>query len=62
MRLSTAVILSIAAGISVSVPAPAAAPAPFDGAWMSCETYRGDEICTYGLPAQPGTRVCRCPR
>ena len=62
MRLSIAVILSIAAGISVSVPAPAAAPTPFDGAWMSCETYRGDEICSYNLLAQRGNRVCGVQR
>ena len=62
MRLSTVVILSIALGLSVSSPAPALAPAPFDGEWMSCETYRGAEICTYKLLAQRGNRVCGLQR
>lgn len=62
MRLPTMAILSIAAGISLSPPAPASAPAPFDGAWMSCETYRGAEICSYKLLAQRGSRVCGVQR
>lgn len=62
MRLPTMAILSIAAGIALSAPAPASAPAPFDGAWMSCETYRGAEICSYKLLAQRGNRVCGVQR
>lgn len=62
MRLSTVAILSIAAAISLSVPAPASAPAPFNGAWISCETYRGAEICSYKLLAQRGSRVCGVQR
>lgn len=62
MRPPIVVILSIALGLSVSSPAPALAPAPFDGAWMSCETYRGDEICSYKLLVQRGSRVCGVQR
>jgi len=62
MRPPIVVILSIALGLSVSSPAPALAPAPFDGAWMSCETYRGDEICSYKLLVQRGRRVCGVQR
>jgi hypothetical protein len=42
MRVPLVAIWSIA--IEISVPVPAPAPAPFDGAWMSCETYRGAAI------------------
>lgn len=62
MRVPIVVMGMIAAAISVAAPAPAAAPAPFDGAWMSCETYRGAEICSYKLLAQRGDRVCGVQR
>lgn len=62
MRLAMIALLSIAAGVSVAKPAPAQAPAPFDGAWMSCETWQGAEICDYTLLAQRGTRVCGVQR
>ncbi|WP_447930652.1 hypothetical protein [Sphingopyxis fribergensis] len=58
MRLATAAILSITAGVSASTSAPALAPAPFEGAWMSCETYQGAEVCDYTVLAQRGGRVC----
>lgn len=62
MRLPIVVILSTTLGLSVSSPAPALAPAPFDGAWMSCETYRGAEICSYKLLVQRGSRICGVQR
>lgn len=58
MRLAMAAILSIAAGLSATTPAPALAPSPFEGAWMSCETYQGAEVCDYTVLAQRGERVC----
>lgn len=58
MRLAMVAILSVAAGVAVSKPAPAQAPAPFNGGWMSCETYRDSYICAYKALAQRGTRVC----
>lgn len=62
MRLATAVILTITAGIAASTAAPALTPAPFEGAWMSCDTYQGAEICEYKMLAQRGNRVCGVQR
>ena len=59
MRLFTVAMLSIASlgtGVSATKPNPAAEP--FNGAWMSCETYQGSRICDYTLLAQRGDRVC----
>lgn len=59
MRLITVAMLSIASlGAGVSATKPAPTPAPFNGAWMSCETYQGSRICSYNLLAQRGDRVC----
>ncbi len=58
MRLALTAFLSIVAGVSASAPAPALAPAPFDGAWMSCDTYQGARVCSYLLLTQRGSRVC----
>ncbi len=57
MRLAMIMILSVAAlgaGISASKPPPP----PFEGTWMSCESYQGSSICAYTALAQRGTRVC----
>lgn len=62
MRPIIITLLSLAAAGVAAWPAPAASPAPFDGAWMSCETYRGSEICSYKLLAQRGSRVCGVQR
>ena len=62
MRLATAVILTITAGIAASTAAPALTPAPFEGAWMSCDTWQGAEICEYKMLAQRGNRVCGVQR
>ncbi|MDO9369919.1 MAG: hypothetical protein Q7T68_15235 [Sphingopyxis sp.] len=61
MRLMIAVIVSAAAlGVGVSATKPT--PAPFEGAWMSCETYQGGRICGYKLLVQRGSRVCGIQR
>jgi hypothetical protein len=62
MRFAIAAILTIAAGVSASTPAPALAPAPFEGAWMSCDTYQGAQICEYKILAQRGDRLCGVQR
>lgn len=62
MRPIIITLLSLAAAGVAAWPAPAASPAPFEGAWMSCETYRGSEICSYKLLAQRGSRVCGVQR
>lgn len=62
IRFPIVLMGALAAAIGVSAPAPASTPAPFDGTWMSCETYRGVEICSYKLLAQRGSRVCGVQR
>ncbi|QCB54925.1 hypothetical protein E5675_11085 [Sphingopyxis sp. PAMC25046] len=62
MRLVMTVIVPIAAALWASNPAPAQAPAPFDGSWMSCDTYQGAEICEYKMLAQRGDRLCGVQR
>ncbi len=62
MRPITIALLSLAAAGVAAWPAPAASPAPFDGAWMSCETYRGARICSYKLLVQRGERLCGVQR
>lgn len=63
MRLFTVAILSAASlGLGVSASKPAPATMPFNGAWMSCETYQGAEICDYTQLAQRGNRVCGLQR
>ena len=62
MRLFKVAILSVAAlgaGVSATKPAPAA---PFNGMWMSCETWQGARICDYRVLAQRGDRVCGVQR
>jgi hypothetical protein len=57
MRLVLVAILAVAAlGAGVSASKPKAAP--FDGAWMSCQTWQGARICVYKLLVQRGDRVC----
>ena len=58
MRFWKVTIVSMAAlgtGLSASKPPPAQ---PFNGTWMSCETYQGSSICTYKAIVQRGERVC----
>lgn len=62
MRRLLVALMPVAAALAVSAPAPAWAPAPFEGAWMSCETYREAEICSYKLLVQRGRRVCGVQR
>ena len=57
MRLVLVAIAAVAAlgtGVSASKPKDA----PFDGAWMSCQTWQGARICVYKLLVQRGDRVC----
>ena len=61
MRIGMPVILSVAAlGTGLSATKPDATP--FDGAWMSCETWQGARICGYKLLVQRGSRVCGVQR
>lgn len=62
MRLALVAILSAAAGVAAATPAPAQAPAPFEGAWMSCDSWQGSEICDFTMLAQRGDRVCGLQR
>ena len=58
MRLFMVAIVSMAAlgtGLSASKPSPAQ---PFEGNWMSCETYQGSPVCAYKAMVQRGDRVC----
>lgn len=57
MRFVMIAILSMAA-LGSGVSATKSPPAPFDGAWMSCETWQGMRICGYNLHIQRGSRVC----
>ena len=57
MRLLALALLPFAALLTGGA-APERPRAPFDGAWMSCETYRGTQICSYKLMRQSGARVC----
>lgn len=57
MRLLALALLPFAALLTGGA-APERPRAPFDGAWMSCETYRGAQICSYKLMRQSGARVC----
>lgn len=62
MRFVTLAILSVAAlgcGVSATKPAPAA---PFNGKWMSCESWQDSEICEYKQLVQRGNRVCGVQR
>ena len=61
MRLVSLALLPFAA-FAAGGAAPEPAKAPFDGAWMSCETYRGATICAYKRMMQRGTRVCGVQR
>ena len=62
MRFAMAAILTITTGVAATTAAPALTPAPFEGAWMSCDTYQGAEICEYKMLAQRGNRVCGVQR
>lgn len=57
MRLVTMMILPVAA-LGTGISAAKAPPPPFEGTWMSCESYQGSSICAYTALAQRGTRVC----
>lgn len=61
MRLAALLLLPFAALLTGGA-APEPTRTPFDGAWMSCETYQGASICSYTLMAQAGTRVCGVQR
>ncbi|WP_374524317.1 hypothetical protein [Sphingopyxis sp.] len=61
MRLVPLAILPLAALLTGGATAERKR-APFDGAWMSCETYQGSRICSYTLTAQRGARVCGVQR
>lgn len=61
MRLASLLLLPFAA-LLTGGSAPEPASAPFDGAWMSCETYQGARICSYTLMVQKGARVCGIQR
>jgi len=61
MRLASLALLPFAA-LMTGGAAPEPVRRPFDGAWMSCETYQGARICSYTLMVQTGTRVCGVQR
>ena len=61
MRLAFLALLPFAALLTGGA-APERASRPFDGAWMSCETYQGARICSYTLTVQKGARVCGVQR
>lgn len=61
MRLASLALLPFAALLTGGTTAEPA-PTPFDGAWMSCETYQGARICSYTLMVQEGARVCGIQR
>jgi hypothetical protein len=61
MRLASLALLPFTALLTGGA-APERTPRPFDGAWMSCETYQGASICSYTLMVQKGARVCGVQR
>ncbi len=57
MRVVIVTVMALAvlgAGVSASRPKSS----PFDGAWMTCQTWRSARICVYKLLVQRRDRVC----
>lgn len=57
MRLA---VITVATALLFAMPASSAKTViqPFAGTWIDCDSYQGDDACSYKLLAQKGARLC----